>query len=62
MGKEPTLAHTKLLGERANGETFQSLSGSNIHSAGENSFAGAEAFLLSAEHGLMDALVDTLFD
>ena len=44
MGEEAALAHAELLGERADGETFEALSGSDIDGAGEDGFAGAEAF------------------
>ena len=47
VGKESALAHAQLFGERADGKTFQTLCGSDIDSAGEDSFAGAEAFRLA---------------
>jgi len=62
MGEEAAFAHAQLLGKRANGETFQALRGGDIDCTGENSFASTEAFLLSAKHGLMNALVDALFN
>jgi hypothetical protein len=53
MRKEAALAHAKLFGERANGEAFEALHGSDIHGAGEDGFAGAHAAGLSAGHDFL---------
>ena len=62
MSEEAALAHAELLGERANGETFQPLSGGDIDGAGKDCFASAQALGLVAEHGSIDTLIDSLFD
>ena len=60
MGEEAALAHAELLGEGANGEAFEALRGSDIDGAGENGFAGAEAFGLAAEGGSVDGPLERL--
>jgi len=61
MCEEAALAHAQLLGERANGETFQALRGGDIDGTGEYSFASAEAFRLSPQNGFVDAFPHDLF-
>jgi hypothetical protein len=54
--EEAALAHPQLFGEGADGETFEALSGSNIDGAGEDGFAGAQAFGLAAEDRAFEAV------
>jgi hypothetical protein len=60
MGEQAAFAHAELLGEGPYSKTFKALDGSNVHSAGKDGFASAEAaglvawndFLPGAECGL----------
>jgi hypothetical protein len=53
MSEEAALAHAQLLGEGADGETFEAMDGSNVHSASEDGFASAEAAGLVARNDFL---------
>jgi len=61
MGEEAALAHSELLGEGADGKTFEALSGGDINRACKDSFAGAQAFGLAAKDGSVKGLAGAFF-
>ena len=61
MGEEAALAHAELLGERADGEAFEALRGGDVNGAGEDGFAGADAFGLFVKEALASRLLGAGF-
>lgn len=60
MGEEAALAHAELLGERADSKALETLRGGDIDGAGQDGFAGAQAFGLAMKDGLAEGLFAAL--
>lgn len=60
MSKEAAFAHAELFCEGANGEAFEALCGGDVDGAGEDRFAGAEAFGVATGDGFVGGLTSGL--